>query len=98
MSIPESHLSLPDLIRRLDEELPIVETVELPESELTFFVPGTWETSPPFRSGGRQRPRLVTRVRVTVDDPALIGFILTMLGFGATVAGIVFNARLTQIW
>lgn len=98
MSTPQRHLSLPDLIRKLDDELPIVETVAVPDSELTFFVPGTWETSAAVKTGGRQRPRLATRVRVTVDDPALIGFILTMLGFGATVAGIVLDARLTHIW
>jgi hypothetical protein len=103
MSTAEATLSLPALIQKLDDELPLVDAPEdAPSIDQPFFVPGTWE-SRSRESQSRRRSTSRTwggiRVQIQLDDAApFIGFIFAMACLGATVAAIVFDARISQLW
>lgn len=89
--MPITQAALTDFVKSLDDHLSRVAVEETPlEPALAFALPGTWESSP-------ERP--AKGLVLSLEDPApLLGFMLTMLFFGAAAAAIVFQTQISQIW
>jgi hypothetical protein len=96
--------ALSTLIEKLDDELPLVAPEEAPSSsDLTFFIPGTWESHGRDVAPRRRAPEPTSwggvRVLIRMDDAApFIGFMFAMAGLGAMVAAFVFGARIAPLW